>query len=90
VKSIEYDSFAREKKEKFFAARAILGRRRGARRRERDAAEREALMLMDKQRLEKWIREGTLEIMGPRHYVLKVFPGDFENPVTVDGKPGGS
>jgi hypothetical protein len=83
VKNIEYDSFIREKKEKFFAARALLGRRRGARRRVRDAAEREALMQMDCQRLEKWLREGTLELVAPRHYVLKLSPEDF-------GKPGDS
>jgi hypothetical protein len=76
MKHLDYESFTREKREKYFAARALLGRKRGARRRERDSNERDALMIMDGKRLMRWIGEGTLEVVSPRHFILRLRPED--------------
>lgn len=76
MRSIDYETFAREKKERFFSARALLGKKRGARRKIRDAKEREALMIMDRRRLERWIREGTVEFVSPRHIIVRLSPED--------------
>ncbi|MHC9538477.1 MAG: hypothetical protein AB9903_03070 [Vulcanimicrobiota bacterium] len=78
MRIIKYEEFAREKKEKFFSLRAQLGRKRGARRRKRDPQERKALMIMDKKRRERWIGEGTLEVVSPRCYILRLTPQDFD------------
>ncbi|MGV8124654.1 MAG: hypothetical protein AB2L14_33315 [Candidatus Xenobiia bacterium LiM19] len=77
MRVINYDEFMREKKEKFFSLRAKLGRRRAARRRNRDPEERDALMRMDKRRFERWLSDGTLEMLSPRHYILRLKPEDF-------------
>ncbi len=78
MKFIKYEEFAREKKEKFFSLRAQLGRKRGVRRRKRDLQERKALMIMDKKRRQRWISEGTLQVISPRYYILRLDPQDFD------------
>jgi len=78
MRIINYDEFMREKKERFFSLRARLGRRRAAKRRNRDPEERDALMRMDKRRFERWLSDGTLEIVSPRHYILRLRPEDFD------------
>ncbi|MDQ7823907.1 MAG: hypothetical protein RDV48_13995 [Candidatus Eremiobacteraeota bacterium] len=72
MRTLEFERFIREKKENFFAVRAVLGRKRGTRRKNRDAAEREALMRMDKKRLSTWLNEGTLEIVSPNHFIFRL------------------
>jgi len=78
MRVINYEEFMREKKEKFFSLRAKLGRRRGAKRRNRDPEERDALMRMDRRRFERWLSDGTLEMVSPRHYILRLKPEDFD------------
>lgn len=78
MRVIKYEEFARRKKERFFSLRAQLGRKRGTRRRKRDPQERSALMIMDKKRRLRWIGEGTLEVVSPRYYILRLTPQDFD------------
>ena len=72
MRKINFDEYIREKKEKYFAARARLGGRRGARRKPRNPEERKALMKMDYLRWRKWLEDGTLVIVSPRKYVFKL------------------
>jgi hypothetical protein len=73
MRRINYDSFMKEKNEKYFAAPALLGRRRMARRKPRSPEERSALMRMDCSRLREWAENGELVIVSPKRYILKVF-----------------
>ena len=73
MRKINYDEYMREKKDKFFELRAIMGWRRGARRKPRDPEERTALRQMDYERYRKWIESGQLVEVSPRKYKMKIF-----------------
>jgi hypothetical protein len=68
MRKINYDDFVKEKKEKYFEVLALLGRKRLARRKPRDAEERNSLMMLDYERYRRWIRDGVLVEVGPRKY----------------------
>ena len=70
MKRVKYDDFIREKKARYQALFFQLERKRAPRRRPRDEKEREILLNMDRARRERWIKEGRLEILGPRRYRL--------------------
>jgi hypothetical protein len=80
MRIIDYDSFTREKREKFFPLKAILGRKRAARRRKRDKGKRDRLMIVDRNRFLRWISEGALEVPSPRHFVVRLTSTDFDRP----------
>ena len=68
MRKINYDDFVAEKKEKYFEAPALLGRKRLAKRKPRDAEERDSLMMLDYERYRQWIKDGVLVEAGPRKY----------------------
>ena len=70
MRRISYDDYLRKNKARYTITRLRLKGRRGARRRRRDEKEREILLKMDRARGEHWIKEGKLEILGPRRYRL--------------------
>lgn len=72
MQKINYNDYVKTKKEKYFLAPAILGRKRSARRRKRNSEEREALMFLDYKRYQKWIKNGDLTESGPRKYILNL------------------
>ncbi len=72
MRRINYNDYLRENKAKYTITRLRLKGRRGARRRRRDEKEREILLKMDRARRERWIKEGRLEILGPRRYRLNL------------------
>jgi len=72
VRTIDYNAFMNEKKEKYFSLRARLGNKGLPRRRKRDPREREILLRMDKARWEKWLSEKKLVKLGPRSWLLVV------------------
>ncbi len=68
MRKYEYDNFFREKKEKYFALRAKLGKKRQGASRPREDKEREYLILQDKKRWEKWLKSGKLKEIAPRYW----------------------
>lgn len=71
MRKINYDAFMAEKKEKYFEAPALLGRKRLAKSKPRDPEERNALMMRDYERYGEWIKKGILEEVSPRKYKIK-------------------
>jgi len=68
MRKINYDDFIKEKKDKYFKAPALLGRKRLAKRKPRDPEERYYLMIRDYERYRQWIKDGVLVEVGPRKY----------------------
>jgi hypothetical protein len=68
MRKINFDDFASEKKEKYFDVPALLGRKRLAKRKPRDAEERDSLMMLDYERYKLWIKDGVLVEVAPRKY----------------------
>jgi len=67
MRKIKFDEYM--KKRVWFAeTRARLGLKREPSSRLRDEKERELLIELDRARLEKWKKEGKLELIGPRKY----------------------
>ncbi|MCB4790527.1 MAG: hypothetical protein LHV68_01435 [Elusimicrobia bacterium] len=74
MRKMNFDDFIKTKKDIFFKVPAMLGRKRGAKRRQRDPEEREALMMLDLARYKQWIKNGDLIEVSPKKYVVaKVF-----------------
>lgn len=72
MRNYEYDSFTKEKKEKYFSLRAELGRKRNGVSRLRAPDERNYLMLWNKARWEKMLDSGELVEIGPRAWRIKL------------------
>jgi len=72
MRKVKYDDFIREKMAKYRALFLQLERKRVPKRRLRDEKEREILLKMDRARRDRWIKEGKLEILGPRRYHFKL------------------
>jgi len=72
LRKINFDEFMEEKKRKFSTVKAILGRRKLPRRKKRDCEERELLMIMDRNRFRRWLREGKLKMLSLRHFLLEL------------------
>ena len=72
MRKINYDDFVKQKKDKYFEVPAMLGRKRGAKRRPRNPEERDALMLMDYARYQKWLKNGDLVEVSNRKYIVKI------------------
>jgi len=68
MRKINYDDFIKEKKEKYFEAPALLGRKRLAKRKPHEAEERNSLMMLDYLRYRDWINSGILVELAPRKY----------------------
>lgn len=72
MKRYDYDSFVREKKERFFALQARLGKKRQGSSRPREESERKYLILRDKNRWQNWIKSGKLKEIAPRTWRIKL------------------
>lgn len=72
MRNINYDSFVKEKKDKYFTLRAELGRKREGMSRLRSQDERNSLILWNKARWEKMINSGELVEIGPRAWRIKL------------------
>ncbi|MEQ8171774.1 MAG: hypothetical protein ABRQ38_22985 [Candidatus Eremiobacterota bacterium] len=72
MRKINFDEFIKEKKKNYFSLRARLGRKRTAVRRQRDPEERDLLMIMDRNRLNKWIEHGEIQMISIRHFSVKL------------------
>ena len=72
MRKIKYDDFIALKKDKYFEAPALLGRKRLAKRKPRNAEERNSLMMLDYARYLDWIKSGILTETAPRKYRIKV------------------
>ncbi|MEQ8172976.1 MAG: hypothetical protein ABRQ38_29095 [Candidatus Eremiobacterota bacterium] len=72
MRKINFDEFIKEKKKNYFSLRARLGRKRMAVRRQRDPEERDLLMIMDRNRLNKWIEQGEIQMISIRHFSVKL------------------
>jgi len=70
MRKINYSDFTAEKKEKYFMAPALLGRKRLAKRKPRDPEERDSLMMLDYERYGEWIKKGILIEVSPRKYKI--------------------
>ncbi len=67
MRIIKFDEYSK-KRAQFAETRARLGLKREPSSRQRDEQERELLIDFDRARLEKWKKEGKLEVIGPRKY----------------------
>jgi len=72
LRKINFDEFMAEKKKNYFSLRARLGKRRMAARRQREPGKRELLMIMDRNRLDKWIEKGEIQMISIRHFSVKL------------------
>ncbi|MEQ8189555.1 MAG: hypothetical protein ABRQ39_16415 [Candidatus Eremiobacterota bacterium] len=72
MRKINFDTFMAEKKKNYFSLRARLGRRRMAARRQREPGKRDLLMIMDRNRLNKWIERGELQMISIRHFSVRL------------------
>jgi len=72
MKRYNYDTFVREKKEKYFALRAKLERKHLPRSRPRENDERNFLILRDRKRWQNWIKTGKLKELAPRCWRIKL------------------
>ena len=72
MRKFNYDSFFKEKKEKYFSLRAELGRKRNGISRLRSMDDRNYLILWNKARWENKIKSGELVEIGPRTWRIKL------------------
>ncbi|MEW6089034.1 MAG: hypothetical protein AB1498_12100 [bacterium] len=72
MRNYNYDSFIKEKKDKFFSLRAELRRKRNGVSRLRSRDERNCLILWNKARWEKMLSSGELVEIGPRAWRVKL------------------
>lgn len=72
MRNYKYDSFIKEKKEKYFSLRTKLGRKRNGVSRLRAQDDRNYLILWDKERWEKMLSSGELVEIGPRAWRIKL------------------
>ena len=69
---MRYDEYVRRNREKFTRIRLRLRPTRLPRRRPRDPEEERVLIKLAKAKRERWLREGKLQILGERHYRLRL------------------
>lgn len=72
MRRFDYYDFMKEKKEKFFSVKAMLGKKRLPGRRKRDPEERDLLMIMDRNRFQRWLQEGKLKMLSIRHFIMEL------------------
>ncbi|WP_305045218.1 hypothetical protein [Geoalkalibacter sp.] len=70
MKRIILEDYLRDNRAPFARARLSRDAGRRAMTRPRSAEERELLLRLDRARLRRWLREGRLEILGPRKFRL--------------------
>ncbi len=70
MRKINYDDFAKLKKDKYFKVPALLGNKRAAKRRPRNQEERDSLMFLDYARYQQWLKNGDLIEVSHRKYIV--------------------
>ena len=74
MKRVILDDYLRENRGAYTRMRLNLEHGGKPLRRSRSVEEREILLRLDLARRERWLKEGRLEVLGPRRFRLNFFP----------------